>query len=410
MKGNDKMADVIIIGGGAAGLFAAGAALDLGHRVVILEKMPSVGRKLLITGKGRCNVTNNCAPNDFLEQVKRGKKFLYSSLFRMTPDDLMLRLESEGLSLKTERGNRVFPVSDRSKDVLTTLLSMANGAEIRCDAEVEELIVKDGAAKGVRLKSGKEFFADAVIMATGGLSYPGTGSTGDGHRILRSLGHNITECRASLVGLRSPDALCRELMGLSLKNVTASLYVNEKLVFSQQGEMLFTHFGVSGPLILSASCELPASYKSAHISIDFKPALDEKKLSDRIDNDIKALGAKTSGKALDALLPRKLIPIMMQRWGIDPSDSANQITREKRRELLSLLKDFRVSINGTDGMEHAVITEGGVSLDEVVPSTMASKLVEGLYIVGELLDVSAVTGGYNLHIAFCTAYAAANAI
>ncbi len=404
------MANVIIIGGGAAGLFAAGLAHREGHNVTLLEKMPSVGRKLLITGKGRCNLTNNCTPDEFLNNVKCGKKFLYSSLYRLPPDRLMELFEQEGLSLKTERGNRVFPVSDRSKDVLDTMLRMCDGVKIWCDCDVAGLIVEDGSARGVELCNGEKLFADTVIIATGGLSYPGTGSTGDGHRILKSLGHRIEPTRPSLVGLRSPDKSCVDLMGLSLKNVSATLFVDDKQVFKEQGEMLFTHFGVSGPLILSASCELPQNYRHAYISIDFKPALNEQTLSARIDDDIKKLGAKSAGKTLDALLPKRLIPIMLSRWGIDCTLQANRITREQRRELVLLLKDFRVEINGTDGMKHAVITEGGVSLNEVSPKTMESKLVNNLYIIGELLDVSAVTGGFNLHIAFCTANAAAKAI
>ncbi len=404
------MANIIIVGGGAAGLYAAGAANEKGHSVTVLEKMPGVGRKLLITGKGRCNVTNSCSPSDFLEKVKRGNKFLYSSLYRLTPNALMDRLSSEGLSLKVERGNRVFPSSDRSKDVLLTLLHMARGVTIKCDSEVERLLTSGNIVSGVELKDGTRLPADAVIIATGGLSYPGTGSTGDGYRMLKAVGHSVVPCRPSLVGLRSPESCCREMMGLSLKNVAVSLSVDDRYVFCEQGEMLFTHFGVSGPLILSASCELPKKFRSAFISIDFKPALDEKKLSDRIDNDIKALGAKTSAKSLDALLPKKLIPIMLHRWGVEPNIAANQITRDQRRKLVELLKDFRVKIDGTDSMEHAVITEGGISLDEVSPKTMESKIVGGLYIVGEILDVSAVTGGYNLHIAFCTANAAVESI
>ncbi len=404
------MADIIIIGGGAAGLFAAASACREGHDVTLLEKMPSVGRKLLITGKGRCNLTNNCTSEEFLNHVKCGAKFLYSSLYRLPPTELMEMFEQEGLALKTERGNRVFPQSDRSKDVLATLLKMCEGVNIRCGCDVSKLIVENAGARGVELKTGEKISADAVIIATGGLSYPGTGSTGDGHRLLKSLGHRIQPTRPSLVGLRSPDKTCAELMGLSLKNVSATLFVNDKQVFKEQGEMLFTHFGVSGPLILSASCELPQKYRHAYVSIDFKPALDEQTLSARIDEDIIKLGAKSAGKALDALLPKKLIPIMLSRWGIDITMQANGITRAKRQELITLLKDFRVEIDGTDGMKHAVITEGGVSLDEVNPKTMESKLVKNLYIVGELLDVSAVTGGFNLHIAFCTANAAANAI
>ncbi len=404
------MSKIIIIGGGAAGLFAAGNAIEAGHEVIVLEKMPTPGRKLLITGKGRCNITNDCTPEDFFPKVKRGEKFLYSSLYRLPPQLLMEQIRQWGLPIKTERGARVFPVSDRSHDVLRLLLKRAEQADLRCEQEVVDIITKDGRAKGVRLANKKELFADAVVVATGGLSYPGTGSTGEGHRMLKDLGHTIEPCRPSLVALRSPDSCCPALMGLSLKNVTASLYVNGKHRFCEQGEMLFTHFGLSGPLILSASCELPQKYRTAYISIDFKPALDEKKLSDRIDNDIASLGAKTVKHALDALLPKRLIPIMLERWGVETAKQANRLTRDERHSLMLLLKDFRVEINGTDGLSHAVITEGGVKLSQVSPTTMESKLIKGLYIIGELLDLSAVTGGYNLHIAFCTASAAAEAI
>ncbi len=376
----------------------------------MLEKMPSAGRKLLITGKGRCNITNDCTPDDFLKNVKRGEKFLYSSLFRLPPRLLMENLVDQGLPIKTERGARVFPVSDSSKDVLKLLLKLAERADIRYECEVKKISVEGGVVTGVELTNGKKLTADAVIVATGGLSYPGTGSTGDGYRMLKRLGHGIEPCRPSLVPLRSPDKCCPSVMGLSLKNVSASLYVEGKLCFKEQGEMLFTHFGLSGPLILSASCELPANFKSAYISIDFKPALDEKKLSDRIDGDISSLGAKTVKHSLDALLPKKLIPIMLERWGVDISKQANRLTREERLKLLSLLKDFKIEISGTDGLRHAVITEGGIKLSELSPKTMESKLVSGLYIVGEVLDLSAVTGGFNLHIAFCTANAAAESI
>ncbi len=404
------MSKIIIIGGGAAGLFAAGVAAHKGHDVIVLEKMQTPGRKLLITGKGRCNITNDCAPEEFFSNVKRGEKFLYSSLYRLPPHELMQRIADHGLPIKTERGGRVFPVSDRSQDVLQLLLNLAKDADIRCNSEVSEIITDTGRATGVRLVGGKTLTADAVVLATGGLSYPDTGSTGDGYRMLKELGHGIEPCRPSLVPLRSPDKFCDELMGLSLKNVTAALYVNGKQRFKEQGEMLFTHFGVSGPLILSASCELPQNFKTAYISIDFKPALDEKKLSDRINNDISSLGAKTAAKVLDALLPKRLIPVMFERWGIDTGKRANQITKEERRNLVALLKDFRVAISGTDGLRHAVITEGGLKLSQLSPTTMQSKIIDRLYIIGEVLDISAVTGGYNLHIAFCTAEAAAQAI
>ncbi len=406
----DNKFDVIIVGAGAAGLYAAGVATTGGARVLVFEKMPSAGRKLLITGKGRCNITNDCLVEDFIPKVKRGKKFLYSALYGLSPDMLIDRLNELGLLTKTERGGRVFPQSDRSQDVLKTLMKQAQNAQIRYECDVKEVLSENGAVKGVKLADNREFYAGSVIVATGGLSYPGTGSTGDGYKMLKKLGHSIEPCRPSLVALKSPDKCCPELMGLSLKNVSASLYVNERLCFKEQGEMLFTHFGLSGPLILSASCELPQKYRSAYISIDFKPALDEKILSDRIDGDITLLKAKTAGRSLDALLPKKLIPIMIMRWGIDPAKQANRITREERRELVRLLKDFRIEINGTDGLSHAVITEGGVKLNEVSPTDMQSKLIKNLYIIGEVLDLSAVTGGYNLHIAFATANAAASNI
>ncbi len=412
----DNKFDVIIVGAGAAGLYAAGIAVNNGAKVLLLEKMPSAGRKLLITGKGRCNITNNCSVDDFIPKVKRGKKFLYSALYGLPPQQLIEWFNRLGLDTKTERGGRVFPVSDRSHDVLKTLMKASQQAQLRLECEVKKIITEystsndKATAVGVRLADGRDFFAKSVVVATGGLSYPGTGSTGDGYKMLKELGHSVEPCRPSLVALRSPDKCCAELMGLSLKNVSASLFVNDKSCFKEQGEMLFTHFGLSGPLILSASCELPQKFRSAYISIDFKPALDEKKLSDRIDGDITLLRAKTAARSLDALLPKRLIPIMLNRWGIDPTKQANRITREERRDLVGLLKDFRVEINGTDGLSHAVITEGGIKLTEVSPTDMQSKLINNLYIIGEVLDLSAVTGGYNLHIAFSTANAAATSI
>ena len=407
---------IVIVGAGAAGLMAAGTALRYGHTVTLLEHNAKPGAKILITGKGRCNLTNNCSPEEFLKNVRANPRFLYSSLASFPPSAVMELFEELGVPLKTERGRRVFPVSDRAEDIRSALLRYADGAELVFD-EAEELLLtplppsEDKKKKeifrceGVRCRSGKRYLADAVLIASGGLSYPSTGSTGDGYRLAGQAGHTIVKPVPSLCSLVSGDRDCRRMMGLSLKNVSLSLYEDKKQVFSEQGEMLFTHFGISGPLTLSASGYLGDMQKHRyHAEIDLKPALTEEQLYDRITRDFTLFSNQMPQSALAKLLPASMRPVMVERWGADPGIRVNQITREQKRELVRLCKHWVIPVADRGDLEHAVITAGGVSVKEVDPKTMRSKLAEGLYFSGEVLDVDARTGGYNLQIAFCTAH------
>ena len=429
------MAKVVIIGGGAAGLMAAGAAARQGHRVTVLEHTEKPGQKILVTGKGRCNVTNDCTAEEFLHHVRTNPRFLYSSLGAFPPAKTMELFESLGVELKVERGRRVFPVSDKAEEIRQALLRYAAEAEIVEDGAQKLLLEpmapaeepeapgpsenprhpkkkKPGPAArcvGVRGTSGREYRADAVLVATGGLSYPTTGSTGDGYKLARQAGHTLVDPVPSLVSLVSRDPDCKKMMGLALKNVTLTLYEDKKAIFAEQGEMLFTHFGISGPLTLSASSHLGDMKKHTyHAEIDLKPALSEEQLYDRITRDFALLANHAAQGALVKLLPSSMQPVMVERWGIDPATRANQITREQKRELVHLMKHWAVSIDARGDLAHAVITAGGVSVREVDPKTMESKKAKGLYFAGEVLDVDAYTGGYNLQIAFCTAQSFAN--
>ena len=429
------MAKVVIIGGGAAGLMAAGAAVRQGHRVTVLEHTEKPGQKILVTGKGRCNVTNDCTAEEFLHHVRTNPRFLYSSLGAFPPAKTMELFESLGVELKVERGRRVFPVSDKAEEIRQALLRYAAEAEIVEDGAQTLLLEpmapaeepeapgpsenprhpkkkKPGPAVrcvGVRGTSGREYRADAVLVATGGLSYPTTGSTGDGYKLARQAGHTLVDPVPSLVSLVSRDPDCKKMMGLALKNVTLTLYEDKKAIFAEQGEMLFTHFGISGPLTLSASSHLGNMKKHTyHAEIDLKPALSEEQLYDRITRDFALLANHAAQGALVKLLPSSMQPVMVERWGIDPATKANQITREQKRELVHLMKHWAVSIDARGDLAHAVITAGGVSVREVDPKTMESKKAKGLYFAGEVLDVDAYTGGYNLQIAFCTAQSFAN--
>ena len=424
---------VLVVGGGAAGLMAAGAALRQGHEVTVLEHMEKPAQKILVTGKGRCNVTNDCTAEEFLHHVRTNPRFLFSSLGAFPPAKTMELFESLGVELKVERGRRVFPVSDKAEEIRQALLRYADGADIVHDgakkllleplAQPEEAPAapedprrpkkkKPGPAYrcvGVRGTSGREYKADAVLVATGGLSYPTTGSTGDGYKLARQAGHTLVEPVPSLVSLVSNDADCKKMMGLALKNVTLTLHEDGKAIFEEQGEMLFTHFGISGPLTLSASSHLGDMKKHRYEAfIDLKPALSEEQLYDRITRDFALLANHAAQGALVKLLPSSMQPVMVARWGIDPATRANQITREQKRELVQLMKHWRVSIDARGDLAHAVITSGGVSVREVDPKTMQSKKALGLYFAGEVLDVDAYTGGYNLQIAFCTAQSFAN--
>ena len=399
------MANILIVGAGAAGLMAAGAAVRLGHSVTVLEHTEKPGQKLLITGKGRCNVTNNCDENTFLQNVRTNPRFLYSSLYAFPPAKTMELFEELGVPLKTERGRRVFPVSDRAEDIRQALLRYADGAQILYDG-AEKLLIEEGRAVGVVTQSGRTLTADAVLVATGGVSYPVTGSTGDGYQLAKQAGHKIVPTVPSLCSLVSPDEDCRAMMGLSLKNVTLTLYRDKKAVFTEMGEMLFTHFGISGPLTLMASSYIKDMQKHAWKAvIDLKPALDEEQLYKRVTNDFALLANKSAQGALVKLLPASMQPVMVKRWGVDPATRANQITKEQKRELVRLVKHWEVPISKRGDLAHAVITAGGVDVKQVDPKTMESKLCPGLYFAGEVLDVDAYTGGYNLQIAWCTAQA-----
>ena len=399
------MANILIVGAGAAGLMAAGAAVRLGHSVTVLEHTEKPGQKLLITGKGRCNVTNNCDENTFLQNVRTNPRFLYSSLYAFPPAKTMELFEELGVPLKTERGRRVFPVSDRAEDIRQALLRYADGAQILYDG-AKKLVIEEGRAVGVVTESGRQLTADAVLVATGGVSYPVTGSTGDGYQLAKQAGHKIVPTVPSLCSLVSPDEDCRAMMGLSLKNVTLTLYRDKKAVFTEMGEMLFTHFGISGPLTLMASSYIKDMQKHAWKAvIDLKPALDEEQLYKRVTNDFALLANKSAQGALVKLLPASMQPVMVKRWGVDPATRANQITKEQKRELVRLVKHWEVPISKRGDLAHAVITAGGVDVKQVDPKTMESKLCPGLYFAGEVLDVDAYTGGYNLQIAWCTAQA-----
>ena len=403
------MYDVIVVGGGASGLMAAGTAASLGKKTLLIEKMPRTGRKILVTGKGRCNVTNACDAQNIMKNTVSNPKFLYSCLMNFTPDDTMSLFESLGVPLKVERGNRVFPNSDRAMDIADALSRFCkqNGVKVLTDT-VTELVSENGSIIGVKTASQSHYEAPSVIVATGGLSYPKTGSTGDGYRFAQSVGHSVTPLRASLVGLKLAGKDFREMQGLSLKNTALSLISkkNGKTIFSDMGEMLFTHFGASGPMILSASAYVTDSPSDYKIVIDLKPALSMEKLDERISRDFSERLNKDLINSLDALLPKSLIPIVIKRSGVDGHKKINQITKAERLSLCKAIKEMSFDVTGREDIEDAIITAGGVSTKEINPKTMESKLVKGLYFTGEVIDVDACTGGFNLQIAFSTGYAA----
>lgn len=397
---------VVVIGGGAAGMMAAYHAARSGADVTLFERGDRPGRKLRITGKGRCNVTNDCTRDVFFDNIPRGARFLYAAWNRFSAQDTMAFFERLGVPLKTERGRRVFPVSDRAEDIVNALWHACLDAGIRLITErVSAVLIKENRVTGVRVGE-KIYTAAAVIVATGGCSYPQTGSDGDGFRMARALGHTVTDPTPSLVPLVETGHFCASAQGLTLKNVRLTIKENGsgKTVFSEQGELLFTHFGLSGPLTLSASAHLSAAVPGKYTAlIDLKPALDEKTLDTRLLSDFEKYKNRDFVNALSDLLPQKLIGPMVTRSGIDGREKVNAVTKEQRRRLLTLFKALPVPIGGTRPIAEAVITRGGVALDEVVPGTMASKRIEGLYFAGEVLDADAYTGGFNLQIAFSTA-------
>ncbi|MBR3815554.1 MAG: NAD(P)/FAD-dependent oxidoreductase [Clostridia bacterium] len=398
---------VIVIGAGAAGLMASGVAAENGADTLLVERNDRPARKVMITGKGRCNVTNNCTMiNELIANVPTNGRFLYSAFSRFMPIDTMEFFEDMGVSLKVERGNRVFPESDKAVDIVDALNAFSqDGGAKRIKGRVTELIIKDSIVKGVRLEDGTEYDADSVIVATGGISYPLTGSTGDGYELARQAGHTVTELKPSLVPLVCHEGFCSDLQGLSLKNVSISVIDTHsyKEVYKDFGEMLFTHFGVSGPMILSASAHLkditPRRYE---IHIDLKPAVSYEQLDKRIQRDFLENNNKNFINALDSLLPKKLVPVIVRLCGIKPATKVNQITREERARLVNLLKDLKITVLRYRPVEEAIVTSGGISTKEIDPKTMESKLCKGLYFAGEVIDVDAYTGGFNLQIAFST--------
>lgn len=407
------MTKVAIIGGGAAGLLAGITAAQNGAQVTIFEKMRLPGKKMMITGKGRCNITNACEIADFIKNIPGNGRFLNSALHRFTNDDIVLMLESHGLATKVERGGRIFPVSDKAKDVVDTLVKIFTeaGGRLQLDTKVLEILAKDGQVTGVKTISGV-YPADAVILAAGGASYPGTGSDGGGAKLAAKLGHKIVPLRPSLVPLESDYPYVDDLQGLSLRNVEGTLTADGKKIGSEFGEMLFTHFGVSGPIILSLS-NLAAKAldegQEVELHIDLKPALAEEKLDARIQRDFAEYSKKQLANGMKDLLPQRLIPVVCDMAYLDEEKFINQISREERRRLLETLKNFCVPITSTRPIAEAIVTAGGVSVKEINPKTMESKLIRGLYFAGEVMDVDGYTGGYNLQAAFSSGFAAGEA-
>lgn len=400
---------VIVVGGGAAGMMAAFWAAKEGDDVILLEQNEKLGKKLFITGKGRCNVTNACGIEELLDHVVTNKEFLYSGFYSFSNEMVIELLEKLGCPMKIERGNRVFPLSDHSSDVIRALEQglRQNGVEIRLNTKVKNILKDNGCAAGVRLAGGDTVKADKVIVATGGMSYPSTGSTGDGYRFARENGHHITELVPALVPLQTAGDICSRLQGLSLRNIKAVLTADGKKVYDEFGEMLFTHFGVSGPVILSASSHLKQYRgKKLELHIDWKPALSDEQLDHRILRDFQKVMNKEFKNSLDHLLPKKAIPVMIELSGIPGHKKVNEITKEERRRLLSLMKDFTLTVTGARGFKEAIITQGGIDVKEIDPGTMESKKIKGLYFAREVLDLDAVTGGFNLQIAWSTGYLA----
>ena len=401
------MSDVLIIGGGAAGLMAAGTVSMTGKSVTVLERNDRPARKVMITGKGRCNVTNNCTELDkLIENVPQNGRFLYSAFSNFMPSDTMELFEDMGVPLKTERGGRVFPVSDKAVDIVDALVSFAtdDGAQI-VKGRAKELIIENGTVKGAVTYAGEKIFAEKVLIATGGKSYPATGSTGDGYELAKQAGHTVTELKPSLVSLVCHEGFCTDLQGLALKNVSMSVIdsVTNKEIYKDFGEMLFTHFGVSGPMILSAGAHMRNMQRGRYkIYVDMKPGLSYEQLDARILRDFSENNNKNFINSLGGLLPRKMIPVAVKLSGIKPTEKVNQITKEQRHKFAEVLKKFKITVNDFSPIEEAIVTSGGVKVSEIDPKTMESKIVKNLYFAGEVIDVDAYTGGFNLQIAFST--------
>jgi len=401
---NADFPKIAVIGGGPAGMMAAGKAKELGADVTLFEHMGKLGKKLAITGKGRCNVTNASATQEFLENVPTNPRFLYAALSAFSPDDTVAFFEGLGVPLKTERGKRVFPVSDKAIDVVNALRHYISEVTIRYENVIK--IEKENVTFSVMTEKGSYSF-DRVILATGGLSYPLTGCNGSGFQLAKALGHSVTVLSPSLVPIESTDPICKELQGLTLKNVAVSITENQKTVYSDFGEMMFTHFGITGPMVLSASSHLHGkSIKNLIFHIDLKPALSEEVLDKRLLSDFDARQNKDIQNALDALLPQKMQLPFILKTGIDPRKKVNSISKTERYSILTTLKDFQIPLKGFRPIDEAIITSGGINVKEINPKTMESKLVSGLYFAGEMIDVDAYTGGFNLQIAFSTGYLA----
>jgi len=405
--------DVIVVGGGPAGLMAAGTAAGQGKKVLLLEKNNSLGRKLLITGKGRCNLTNNTDQEGLLANIPGNPSFLYSAFYTFGSQELISFFEGLGVNLKTERGNRVFPASDKALDIVQALVRYVKKqkADIRLNEPVSEIKLLPEDIKEVVASSGRSYKCRKLILATGGLSYPGTGSTGDGYKFARNMGHKVTKLSPSLVPLKTQESWVHELQGLGLKNVGVKVSLGGKLLYQDFGEVMFTHYGISGPVTLSASryltdCFNKSEAEPAIFSIDLKPALDHSALDKRLIRDLEKYKNKDFQNSLNDLLPQKMIPVIVELSGIPAEKKSNSVTKEERRNLGMILKELKFHITGPVGFNEAVITVGGVSVDEIKPGSMESRLVPGLYLAGELLDVDGYTGGFNLQIAFSTGYLA----
>ena len=404
------MHDVIVVGGGAAGMIAAFAAATKGDRVILLEKNEKLGKKLYITGKGRCNLTNNVSVAEFLNNVVNNSKFLYGALNSFSPEDTISFFENNGCKLKTERGNRVFPVSDKSSDIIKTLQNalVSSGVDICLNTEVLSIVVRDGKVFGVRTDK-DEIASDSVIICTGGISYPLTGSTGDGYKFAKIVGHSVVSPKPSLVGLELKGEDFLSLQGLSLKNVAVSFVADGREVYRDFGEMLFTHYGVSGPIILSASCILNRiTAKNILLKIDLKPALDEKTLDNRLIREFDAGKLKSLSTVMRSLLPQSLIEIVLKSASLNGEKRCCDVTKAERFNIVFALKNLQYSFKALRPINEAVVTAGGVSVKEINPKTMESKLIKGLFFAGEVLDVDAFTGGFNIQIAFSTGFVAGN--
>lgn len=413
------MSHVIVVGGGAAGMFAAIAAAKNGHQVTLYEKNEKLGKKIFITGKGRCNITNAADMEELFDAVVTNSKFLYSSFYGYTNQNVIDFFEDAGVPVKIERGNRVFPISDHSSDVIRALEREMKkvGVKVCLNTEVKSVEAEKGKFNKVVLKDTTKKTADACIVATGGLSYRSTGSTGDGFRFAENVGHKVTQCFPSLVPMETKEPWICELQGLSLRNVEAKILDGKKELYKYFGEMLFTHFGVSGPLIISASSYVGKKFmdkngqkKELTLEIDLKPALTEEQLDQRVLRDFEENHNRQFKNAITKLFPTKLIPVMLELGGIDPEKKVNSIEKEERKQFVHLIKHFRMTLTGLRDYPEAIITKGGVNVKEIDPGTMESKLVKGLYFAGEVLDLDALTGGFNLQIAWSTGYAAGNAI